>query len=146
MLSLRSASLTGHFILVLALVGLFIQSSLLASGYIAITIQLLAVGLMTWARMTFGKRSFHAAADPTEGGLITTGPYAYIRHPIYASTLYFLWAAAFSHLSVINLILGAIGTGGVSIRIYSEEHLIVQQYPQYVAYAARTKRVIPFFI
>ncbi len=146
MLSLRSASLTGHFILVLALVGLFIQSSLLASGYIAITIQLLAVGLMTWARIAFGKRSFHAAAGPTEGGLVTTGPYAYIRHPIYASIMYFLWAAVFSHLSVINLILGAIGTGGVSIRIYSEEHLIVQQYPQYVAYAARTKRMIPFLI
>ncbi len=146
MLSLRSVSLVGHFTLVLALVGLFIQGSLLASGYIAIIIQLLAAGLMTWARITFGKRSFHAAADPTEGGLVTTGPYAYMRHPIYASILYFLWAAVFSHLSDINLILGIIGTVGASIRIYSEEHLIMHQYPQYADYAARTKRVIPFLI
>lgn len=144
MLNLKFVSITGYFILVLAMAGLFIQDSLLASGYIAITIQLMAVGLMIWARITFGKRSFHAAANPTAGGLVTTGPYGYIRHPIYAAILYFLWAAVFSHLSVINFILGAIGVIGVSIRIYSEEHLIIQQYPEYVDYAARTKRVIPF--
>lgn len=146
MFNLRTASLTGYFILLLALVSLLIQRSLLATGYISITVQLLAVLLMTWARITFGRRSYHAAADPTEGGLVTTGPYAFIRHPIYASILYFLWAAVFSHLSVINLILGTIGTIGAFIRIYSEEHLIVDQYPQYAEYAARTKRVIPFLI
>ena len=146
MLNLRTASLTGHFILVLALVGLFIQSALLASGTVAMTIQLLAAGLMIWARSTFGKRSFHASADPTEGGLVTRGPYAFIRHPIYASILYFIWAAALSHFSFLNLMMGAIGTGGISIRIYAEEHLIIHQYPEYAAYAARTKRVIPFVL
>ena len=146
MLNLRSASLTGYFILVLALVSLLIQRSLLATGYISITVQLLAVMLMLWARITFGRRSYHAAADPTEGGLVTAGPYAFIRHPIYASILYFLWAAVFSHLSVMNLVLGTIGTIGAFIRIYAEEHLIVDQYPQYAEYAARTKRVIPFLI
>ena len=146
MLNLRSASLTGYVILVLALVGLFINKSLLASGFIALTIQILAAVLMTWARITFGKRSFHAAANPTEGGLVTTGPYAYIRHPIYASLLYFLGAAVLSHLSLLNVILGIFGTVGAFIRIYSEEHLIIHQYPEYADYAARTKRVIPFLI
>ena len=145
-MSSRSASITGHFLLVVALVGLVIQSSAIATGLFSITVQLLAVILMVWARMTFGRRSFHAAADPTEGGLVTTGPYAYIRHPIYASILYFLWAAVFSHFSVLNLILGAIGTVGAAIRIYAEEHLIIEQYPQYAEYSAQTKRVIPFLI
>src|SRR5208283_5319165 len=90
-LNLRSASLTGHFMLVLALISLVIQNSFWASGYIAITVQLIAVLLMIWARTTLGRRSFHSAPDPTQGGLVTTGPYAYIRHPIYASILYFLW-------------------------------------------------------
>jgi hypothetical protein len=67
-LNLRSASLTEHFILVIALVSLLIQSFLLATGYISITVPLMAVLLMTWARTTFGRRSFHAAADPAEGG------------------------------------------------------------------------------
>jgi protein-S-isoprenylcysteine O-methyltransferase Ste14 len=125
---------------------LVIENSILASGYLASIVQIIAVLLMIWARITFGRRSFHAAANPTEGGLVTTGPYAYLRHPIYASILYFLWAAIFSHLSVVNLILGTIGTTGACIRIYAEEQLIVHQYPQYAEYALRTKRLIPFLI
>jgi protein-S-isoprenylcysteine O-methyltransferase Ste14 len=146
MLNLKSASLTGYFILAIVVVGLFVENSILASGYIASIVQIMAVLLMIWARITFGRRSFHAAANPTEGGLVTTGPYAYIRHPIYASILYFLWAAILSHLSFTNSILGVIGTIGVCIRIYAEEHLIICQYPEYIDYAARTKRVIPFLI
>ena len=145
-MNLRSASLTGYVIVVITLVCLVIENEILASGYVASIVQTIAVFLMIWPRITFGRRSFHAAANPTEGGLVTTGPYAYIRHPIYASILYFLWAAIFSHLSGINLLLGAIGTIGACIRIYAEEQLIVHQYPQYVDYAMRTKRVIPFLI
>ena len=28
------------------------------------------------------------------GGLVTTGPYRYVRHPIYAAATYFAWAGA----------------------------------------------------
>jgi len=45
---------------------------------------------MLWARLTFGGRSFHAGANPTAGGVVTTGPYRFVRHPIYAAILYFL--------------------------------------------------------
>jgi protein-S-isoprenylcysteine O-methyltransferase Ste14 len=145
-LNLRSASLAGYFILVVALFILAMERSIIATGYVLLIIQFLAITLMIWARITFGRRSFHAGANPTEGGLVTTGPYAFIRHPIYASILYFLWAGVFSHLSVINLLLAAIGTVGVSVRIYAEEHFLMLQYPEYAGYATRIKRVIPFFI
>jgi protein-S-isoprenylcysteine O-methyltransferase Ste14 len=42
------------------------------------------------ARVTFGRRSFHAAANPTAGGLVTTGPYRLIRHPIYTAACLFV--------------------------------------------------------
>ncbi len=136
----------GYIILVVTLVGLIAEKQILASGYTASIVQIMAVLLMLWARITFGRRSFHAAANPTEGGLVTAGPYAYIRHPIYASILYFLWAAICSHLSMINVALGVLGTIGAGIRIYAEEHLIVKQYPQYAEYSRRTKRIIPFLL
>jgi len=145
-LNLRAASLTGYVALVLALVILTRNHSILAVGYMLITIQFLAIILMVWARIKFGRRSFHAGANPTEGGLVVTGPYKFIRHPIYASILYFLWAGVFSHLSIVNLIVAMVGTVGISVRIYSEEHLLILRYPEYTDYAVRTKRIVPFFL
>jgi protein-S-isoprenylcysteine O-methyltransferase Ste14 len=143
-MNLRNASIAGYFILVVSLVLLVAQSAIIASGIFPLAVQGLSVVLMVWARTTFGKRSFHAGADPTQGGLVTSGPYKYIRHPIYASVLYFMWAGVCSHPEYLNITLGIIGTLGISLRIYAEEQLVVVQYPQYTEYAARTKRIIPY--
>jgi protein-S-isoprenylcysteine O-methyltransferase Ste14 len=134
----------GFGVAALALVILVLRESILAVGFVAILVQVLAVLLMLWARATFGRRSFHATADPTEGGLITYGPYHYLRHPIYAAVLYFLWAGILSHLSLLNALLGLAATVGLFIRIFAEEHLVTERYPGYVEYASRTKRIIPF--
>jgi len=132
--------------IVLAIVCLVLRDSLLANGYVSVSVQLMAVLLMVWARITFGRRSFHIGANPTEGGLVTTGPYKFIRHPIYASVLYFLWAGVFSHISFVNFVFGVISIAGVFMRILTEEHLLMLQYPEYSEYAARTKRIVPFFM
>jgi protein-S-isoprenylcysteine O-methyltransferase Ste14 len=96
--------------------------------------------------VTFGRRSFHAAANPTEGGLVTNGPYRYIRHPIYAAVLYFLWAGVAAHLSVSHAIAALIATAGLAARILAEETLLIGRYPEYAAYARRTRRVVPFIL
>jgi protein-S-isoprenylcysteine O-methyltransferase Ste14 len=143
-MNLKFLSVAAFIVLVIAILGLIKQEAIVANGLIAITVQTLAVLLMVWARLTFGKRSFHASADPTEGGLITSGPYRFLRHPIYAAIFYFFWAAILSHMSIINFCLGIVATAGIMIRIFSEERLLIVRYPEYIAYAARTKRIIPF--
>jgi protein-S-isoprenylcysteine O-methyltransferase Ste14 len=145
-MNLKSLSIAGLVIAVLALVMLTFQNSILANGIVTIIIQILAVLLFIWARVTFGLRSFHAAADPTSGGLITSGPYHYIRHPIYAAVIYFVWAGIFSHLSLLNVLLGTASTFGLIIRIFAEEQLVTKRYPEYIEYATRTKYIIPFVL
>lgn len=145
-MNLRAASVIGYGIVVVACLFLAIRDSLFAVGVLGITVQILAGLLMVWARLTFGSRSFHFAANPTEGGLVTSGPYSFLRHPIYAAIMYFAWAGVLSHSSTANIALGLIVTAGFAIRMYAEEKLVIQQYPEYSAYAARTKRVIPFVI
>jgi protein-S-isoprenylcysteine O-methyltransferase Ste14 len=130
--------------LVLAVAGLVMQQSLFARNEIGIAVQVLAVLLILWARLTFGRRSFHFAANPTEGGLVTTGPYRFLRHPIYSAVLYFLWIGVLSHLSAESLMLALIATAAIVVRMLMEERLLVKRYPEYKAYAARTKRIIPF--
>ena len=121
---------------------------LLGTGPVAIALQVLAALLMLWARVTFGRRSFHAAANPTAGGLVTWGPYRYWRHPIYAAILLFLWAGVLSHgVDRVAIALAAVATLMTGVRIASEERLLRAEFPGdggYDAYARRTKRLVPF--
>ncbi|HEY2294608.1 MAG TPA: isoprenylcysteine carboxylmethyltransferase family protein [Thermoanaerobaculia bacterium] len=133
-------------VLVLAIVGLFYTHSLLGHGPVSLGLQVAAVLLMIWARVTFGLRSFHYAANPTAGGLVTTGPYRYMRHPIYAAILLFLWTGVAVNGSPLGVALGLTATAMLALRIVFEERLVRQRYPEYDDYARRTKRVIPFIL
>ncbi len=144
----RTASIVAVVILAGAVVLLLRRGELLGAGPVSIAFQVIAILLMLWARVTFGRRSFHAAANPTAGGLVTWGPYRYWRHPIYAAVLLFLWAGVLSHpLEPVGLGLVVLATLMTAVRIRSEEHYLRAEYQGdsgYDAYARRTKRLIPF--
>jgi len=142
----RLASIVGLLVMIAALVLLIGSHSLFSANPIPIAVQILAFSLMVWARVTCGGRSFHAAANPAEGGVVTSGPYRFIRHPIYAAAICFIWTGVLSHVSVMSLIAGMCAVGGAGVRIAAEERLLIVRYPEYKEYAGRTKRVIPFLI
>jgi protein-S-isoprenylcysteine O-methyltransferase Ste14 len=132
--------------MVAGLAWLMLRHEILARSWVGIAIQVLAILLMVTARLTFGRRSFHAAANPTAGGLVTTGPYRFWRHPIYAAVLYFMGAAALDYHSASAMSAAMLVTVGAAVRMYAEETLLVTAYPDYAAYSARTARVIPFVL
>ena len=134
----------GLVVMIGALIGLYKISVLFTAQPIAIALQLTAVGLMIWARVTFGRRSFHAAANPTAGGLVTTGPYRIIRHPIYTAACLFGWGAIVVHWSLVSVALGIVLLLGALVRMICEEYLVKQKYPEYVEYAKVTKRMVPY--
>lgn len=109
-----------------------------------IAVQVLAILLMLWARVTFRARSFHFAANPTEGGLVTTGPYRFIRHPIYSAACFIAWPGAILIGTPVAFVAGVLVTAGALIRIRSEERLLVERYPAYREYARATRRIIPW--
>lgn len=141
---MNAASILGYLLMVAGLGGLLAVHSLLSSSPIVIAVQAVAVALMAWARVTFGGRSFHAAASPTEGGLVTTGPYRFVRHPIYTAVVLFSFAGAFAHLSLLSAGLALLILLGVVVRMLLEERLLLARYPEYADYAARTKRMLPW--
>jgi protein-S-isoprenylcysteine O-methyltransferase Ste14 len=132
--------------MIVGLAWLMLRHEILARSGVGIAVQALAIVLMIAARLTFGRRSFHAAANPTAGGLVTTGPYRFWRHPIYAAVLYFMWAAALDYHSAPAISAATLATIGALVRMYAEETLLVTTYPDYAAYRARTARVIPFVL
>jgi protein-S-isoprenylcysteine O-methyltransferase Ste14 len=141
---LKTLSVAAVLLMVGAALGLLAMNSLLARSPAGIAVQVAALALMAWARLTFGRRSFHAAANPTAGGLVTTGPYRFIRHPIYTAACLFVWAGVLSNWSVLAGLLGVTLLVGAFVRMLCEERLVVQTYPEYREYARTTKRMVPY--
>lgn len=141
---LKTLSWVGLLVMIAALVGLYLIGSLFSRHPLVIAFQVGAVLLMLWARITFGLRSFHATANPTAGGLVTSGPYRYIRHPIYTAACLFGWAGILAHASAASIALGVVLLAGGLVRMLGEERLVAETYPEYGEYARRTKRMIPF--
>ncbi|HEX8029846.1 MAG TPA: isoprenylcysteine carboxylmethyltransferase family protein [Vicinamibacterales bacterium] len=130
--------------MVAGIVGLFYSGALFQRTPSVIALQVMAALLMVWARLTFGRRSFHPSATPTAGGLVMTGPYRYLRHPIYTAALLFAWPGALIQRSPASIGFAALVSAGAVIRMLCEESLLVRQYPDYVEYASTTKRMIPY--
>ena len=141
---LKALSILGYIAMMGGLFGLVATRSLFSSSPFVISLQALAVLLFHWARFTFGRRSCHVVADPTEGGLVTDGPYRYIRHPIYTAFCLFTWAGVASHWSWSTGLCNGLILGSTIIRIFCEESLVAARYPEYVQYAGTTWRMIPY--
>jgi protein-S-isoprenylcysteine O-methyltransferase Ste14 len=137
-------SILAYVAMVGGLIGLLVTRSLFSSSVLVIIPQAVAVLLMIWARVTFGRRSFHLAANPTAGGLVTIGPYRFIRHPIYTGVCVFAGAGVLAHCSWKVASLGGLVLAGALFRLFCEEALVAKRYPEYCQYAARTWRMVPF--
>jgi protein-S-isoprenylcysteine O-methyltransferase Ste14 len=104
----------------------------------------LGFGFAIWARLHLG-RNWGMPMSLREGHeLVTSGPYALVRHPIYSGILLALLgtalAAGFWRMLLFLVVLAYL--------VYSatvEERAMRAQFPdEYPAYTRRTKMLIPF--
>jgi protein-S-isoprenylcysteine O-methyltransferase Ste14 len=105
-----------------------------------------SVALAWAATRHLGKQWRFAAALRKDHELITTGPYGWVRHPIYTSMLGMLLATGAAYtwwpMFAAALIFFLVGT---EIRIRSEERLLAEHFQDsFVAYRARVRGYIPF--
>jgi protein-S-isoprenylcysteine O-methyltransferase Ste14 len=133
-------------ILIIAILYLLISGNLFSRSPLIIAGQLLAIALGIWARRSFQGEQFSIQAEPVAGPLLLTGPYHFIRHPMYTFALLFVWTSILGHLSLITVAIGLIVTGVIAIRIVFEEQFLRARYPDYAEYSRKTRRIIPFII
>lgn len=119
----------------------------LATSVLAVLAAVGSVWLITNAVKTLGKE-WSLTARLVEGHkLATSGPYAYLRHPIYTGMLGMLVATglAVSHWAALPaaLVIFFIGT---IIRVRKEEKLLREAFGQdFVNYAQRVPAILPGF-
>lgn len=104
-----------------------------------------SVALAWMAAHRLGKQWRFKAAVSQGHELIQTGPYRWVRHPIYASMLGMLLAtlAAWTWWPMALCSIAAF-LAGTEIRVRSEEKLLAEHFKDaYSAYRSRTRAYIP---
>lgn len=80
---------------------------------------------------------------PEARRLVTWGPYALVRHPLYLGEIVALAGAALQYLSAWALLLWALVSAFQLQRMKYEERVLFQVFPKYGDYMARTARLMP---
>jgi protein-S-isoprenylcysteine O-methyltransferase Ste14 len=114
---------------------------LLIIGFILFLCGLL---LAVWARVYLGKNWGMPMSEKQDPELVTSGPYRYIRHPIYTGFLLAIIGSAISS-SAFWLVLFVFCAIYFIFSAFKEEQLMTRQFPKvYREYKSKTKMLIPF--
>ena len=103
------------------------------------------LALAIWARVHLGRNSGMPMSKKENPELVTTGPYRFIRHPIYTGMLLAMIGSAAGNVYWLLVFV----VSGVYF-VYSarqEEKLMAQEFPEeYPSYMCRTKMLMPFVL
>jgi len=113
--------------------------------WLGVVIALLGFALLQWAQVTLGKSWSDTPRMMKEQTLITSGPYQFIRHPIYTAFILILGSTLFiSSNWLIGLCWIGMTTLEVASRIRFEESLMLEFFgEQYRGYMKKVGRLFP---
>jgi protein-S-isoprenylcysteine O-methyltransferase Ste14 len=116
----------------------------LALGWISAALTAIGIGFAIWARANLGRNWSSRPAVKEHHELVTTGPYAYVRHPIYSGILLAaLGTALISSIFGVGMFIFV--SIAFALRMHKEERIMLELFPeQYPEYQRHTKHLVPF--
>jgi len=142
----------GGMILYMALPGSIMFLSILLPDWfrsIMAVVAALSIPFTLWGYQTLGKNWVHAL-DPSEflqrkrETLVTTGPYHYVRNPIYLGAFTFIIALALVAANWLIFFPALIVIALFYMQIGKEEKMLIARFgDEYREYMKRTPRFIP---
>jgi protein-S-isoprenylcysteine O-methyltransferase Ste14 len=137
-------------------VGVFLIAGVLHDGSLAVHSLIIAaigvllfvcgIALAIWARLHLGRNWGAPMTQRAEPELVTSGPYRFVRHPIYSGVL-----TAIVGTVLVDNLLGLIVLAVLVAYFYYcgtvEERNLAATFPEaYPEYRSRTKMLIPFLL
>ena len=102
------------------------------------------MAFLVWARQYLGRNWSQVVSAKVGHELVTSGPYRYVRHPMYAGGFVACIGSAIVCGGVFVFLLVILGAIFLR-RVGAEDKLMEQQFPnEYPDYKKRTKALIPF--
>jgi protein-S-isoprenylcysteine O-methyltransferase Ste14 len=116
------------------------------TAWIAAALCVAGLGIAIWSRWTLAGNWSSDVRFKQGHELIQTGPYRFVRHPIYTGIILMCFGSAIL-FGQLHCWLGALVMGiGFWIKLKQEETIMLQHFPGYAEYRKRVKALVPFVL
>lgn len=101
------------------------------------------LGFAVWARLYLGRNWSGRVEVKIDHALVRTGPYRFVRHPIYSGMLLALVGTAVAIAEWRGVLAFVLALIGVLFRVRAEETQMRRLFPEYAQYQRDTGALVP---
>jgi protein-S-isoprenylcysteine O-methyltransferase Ste14 len=114
-------------------------------GWVGLVLTLAGCAFAVWARSWLGANWSATVTVKQNHELVRSGPYAIVRHPIYAGFQLGILGTVLAQGEVRSFIAFALAFIGWWTKTHIEERFMVEAFgPAYISYRRQVKQLIPF--
>jgi protein-S-isoprenylcysteine O-methyltransferase Ste14 len=111
--------------------------------WLSLSVAGVLLGIYTLLHNRFG--NFGIYPEPIQNAqLITSGPYRWIRHPMYSALLLFMFGIGIYNNHVWGYLALGVLVAVLLGKIHKEEQYLMTQFPGYSEYCEHSKRLVPY--